>query len=77
MIPLGKKELSERSRDVKRLIVVGIIILSLGSGCSALKKTWGAITGKERLDLPSNWLGMEWMRSKMANTKMPSKVLSD
>ena len=32
---------------MKRLIVVGIIILFAGTGCSALKKTWNAITGKD------------------------------
>jgi len=61
MIPLGKKELSERSRDVKRLIVVGIIILFLGSGCSALKKTWEAIIGKEETGSAQQlaWDGMD------------------
>ena len=32
---------------MKHLIVVGIILLFVGSGCSALKKTWNAITGKD------------------------------
>ncbi len=61
MIPLGKKALPERSRDVKRLIVVGIIVLFLGSGCSALKKTWEAITGKEEIGSAQQlaWEGMD------------------
>jgi len=32
---------------MKRLIVVGIVILLVCSGCNALKKTWNSITGKE------------------------------
>ena len=32
---------------MKRFIVVGIIILLVGSGCNAIKKTWNSITGKE------------------------------
>ncbi len=46
---------------MKRFIAVGIIILFLGSGCSALKKTWSAITGEEETkpaqQLP--WDGMD------------------
>ena len=46
---------------MKRLIVVGIIILFLGSGCSALKKTWNAITGKDVLRSAQQlaWDGMD------------------
>ena len=32
---------------MKRLIIIGIIILMVCSGCKSLKKTWNAITGKE------------------------------
>ena len=32
---------------MKRLIVIGILILLVCTGCKALKKTWNAITGKE------------------------------
>ena len=46
---------------MKRLIVVGIIILFVGSGCSALKKTWNAITGKDdtRSAQQLAWDGMD------------------
>jgi outer membrane protein assembly factor BamD len=46
---------------MKRLIVVGIIILFLGSGCSALKKTWNAITGKDETGSAQQlaWDGMD------------------
>jgi len=35
------------SKNIKCLIVVGITLLIFGSGCSAVKKTWNAIIGKE------------------------------
>ena len=46
---------------MKRLIVVGIVIVFLGSGCSALKKTWNAITGKEETGTAQQlaWDGMD------------------
>ena len=46
---------------MKRLIVVGIIILFLVSGCSALKKSWDAITGKEETGSAQQlaWDGMD------------------
>jgi outer membrane protein assembly factor BamD len=36
-----------QGKDMKRFIVVGIIILLVGSGCNAIKKSWNAITGQE------------------------------
>lgn len=36
-----------QGKDMKRFIVVGIVILLVCSGCNALKKTWNALTGKE------------------------------
>ena len=36
-----------QGKDMKRFIVVGIVILLVCSGCNALKKSWNAITGKE------------------------------
>jgi len=49
------------SQDIKRLIVVGTIILMVGSGCSALKKTWNAITGKDETGSAQQlaWDGMD------------------
>ena len=46
---------------MKRLIVVGIITLFLGSGCSALKKSWDSITGKEETGSAQQlaWDGMD------------------
>ena len=46
---------------MKRLIVVGIMILFVGSGCSALKKTWNAITGKDETRSAQQlaWDGMD------------------
>ena len=36
-----------QGKDMKRFIVVGIVILLVCSGCNALKKSWNAIIGKE------------------------------
>ena len=46
---------------MKRLFIVGIIILSFGAGCSALKKSWNAITGKEETGSAQQlaWDGMD------------------
>ena len=46
---------------MKRLIVLVIIILFLCTGCSALKKTWDAITGKEEIGTAQQlaWDGMD------------------
>ena len=46
---------------MNRIIAVGIIILFLGSGCSALKKTWNAITGEEETKPAQQlaWDGMD------------------
>ena len=46
---------------MKRLVVVGIVIVFLGAGCSALKKTWNAITGKEETGTAQQlaWDGMD------------------
>jgi len=46
---------------MKRLVVVGIVIVFLGVGCSALKKTWNAITGKEETGSAQQlaWDGMD------------------
>ena len=46
---------------MKRLVVVGIIILFFCSGCSAIKKTWNAITGKDDIGTAQQlaWEGMD------------------
>jgi outer membrane protein assembly factor BamD len=46
---------------MKRLIVVGLIILLVGSGCSALKKAWNAITGEDDTGTAQElaWDGMD------------------
>lgn len=46
---------------MKRLIVLVIIILFLCTGCSALKSTWDAITGKEEIGTAQQlaWDGMD------------------
>ena len=46
---------------MKRLIAVGIIILLVGSGCSALKKTWNAFIGKDETGSAQElaWDGMD------------------
>ena len=46
---------------MKRLIAVGVIILLIGSGCSAIKKTWNAIIGKEETGTAQElaWDGMD------------------
>ena len=46
---------------MKRSLVVGISILFLVSGCSALKKPWNAITGKEEIGSAQQleWDGMD------------------
>lgn len=50
-----------RGKDIKRLIVVGIILLIFGSGCSAIKKTWNAIIGKDETGSAQQlaWDGMD------------------
>ena len=46
---------------MKRLLVIGISILFIAPGCSALKKTWNAITGKEEIGSAQQlaWDGMD------------------
>ena len=46
---------------MKRIIVAGIIIVLVGSGCSAIKKTWNAITGKDEIGSAQQlaWDGMD------------------
>lgn len=46
---------------MKRLTAVGIIIFFLCTGCSALKKTWNAITGKDEVGTAQQlaWDGMD------------------
>jgi outer membrane protein assembly factor BamD len=46
---------------MKRLIVVGVIILLAGSGCSAIKKSWNALTGKDEIGSAQElaWDGMD------------------
>jgi outer membrane protein assembly factor BamD len=46
---------------MKRLIIVVAVIVLVGSGCSALKKTWNAITGKEDTGSAQElaWQGMD------------------
>jgi outer membrane protein assembly factor BamD len=46
---------------MKRLIAVGVMILLVGSGCSALKKTWNAIIGAEDTGTAQElaWDGMD------------------
>lgn len=50
-----------QSKDIKSLIVVGCIILVFGSGCSALKKAWNAIIGKDEVGSAQQlaWDGMD------------------
>lgn len=50
-----------QSKDIKSLIVVGCIILVFGSGCSALKKAWNAIIGKQEVGSAQQlaWDGMD------------------
>ena len=53
--------IGSRAKEMKRLIVVGFIILSVGSGCSSLKKTWNAIIGKDETGTAQDlaWDGMD------------------
>ena len=46
---------------MKRLIVIGISILLVCSGCNALKKSWDAITGQESTGSAQQlaWDGMD------------------
>ena len=46
---------------MKRLIIIGLIILLFCSGCKALKKTWNAITGSESIGSAQQlaWDGMD------------------
>ena len=46
---------------MKRLIVVGLIILLFGSGCSAIKKSWNALVGKDETGTAQElaWDGMD------------------
>jgi outer membrane protein assembly factor BamD len=50
-----------RGKNIKHLIAAGIILLIFGSGCSAIKKTWNAITGKEETGSAQQlaWDGMD------------------
>ena len=50
-----------QTKDIKSLIVVGCIILVFGSGCSALKKAWNAIIGKDEVGSAQQlaWDGMD------------------
>jgi outer membrane protein assembly factor BamD len=50
-----------QTKDIKSLIVVGCIILVFGSGCSALKKAWNAIIGKDEIGSAQQlaWDGMD------------------
>jgi outer membrane protein assembly factor BamD len=49
------------SKNIKRLIAVAIITLIFGSGCSAIKKTWNAIIGKDEVGSAQElaWEGMD------------------
>ena len=46
---------------MKRLIVVGFIILFVGSGCSSFKKAWNAIIGNDETGTAQElaWDGMD------------------
>ena len=46
---------------MKRLIVVGFIILFVGSGCSSLEKAWNAIIGNDETGTAQElaWDGMD------------------
>jgi outer membrane protein assembly factor BamD len=46
---------------MKRLIAIGIIVFLVGTGCSALRKTWDAITGKDQTGSAQQlaWDGMD------------------
>ena len=50
-----------QGKNMRRLIIVGIIILLFGAGCSAIKKTWNAITGKDETGSAQQlaWDGMD------------------
>jgi outer membrane protein assembly factor BamD len=50
-----------KGKGMKRLIVVGVIILLLGSGCSSLKESWNAIIGKDETGSAQElaWDGMD------------------
>ena len=53
--------MGHKIKDMKRLLAAGIIILLLGSGCSAFKKTWNALVGKEDIGSAQQlaWDGMD------------------
>ena len=46
---------------MKRLIVIGVIILLFGSGCTAIKKSWNALIGKDETGTAQElaWDGMD------------------
>ena len=46
---------------MKRLLVIAVIILLVGSGCTALKKSWNALIGKEETGSAQElaWDGMD------------------
>jgi outer membrane protein assembly factor BamD len=46
---------------MKRLILVGVLILFVGSGCTAFKKSWNAIIGKDETGTAQElaWDGMD------------------
>jgi len=33
--------------DIRRIVIAGILLMLMGSGCSSLKKTWNAIVGED------------------------------
>jgi outer membrane protein assembly factor BamD len=53
--------MGHKIKDMKRLLVAGVIILLLASGCSAIKKTWKAIVGEDDLGSAQQlaWDGMD------------------
>jgi outer membrane protein assembly factor BamD len=48
-------------KNIHRLLIAGFVILLLGSGCSAIKKTWDAIIGKDDIGTAQQlaWDGMD------------------
>jgi outer membrane protein assembly factor BamD len=53
--------MGHKIKDMKRLLVAGVIILLLASGCSAIKKTWNAIVGEDDIGSAQQlaWDGMD------------------
>jgi len=35
------------NHDIRRIVIAGILLMLMGSGCSSLKKTWNAIVGED------------------------------